>query len=308
MAAIATTYPNPDTDGVACIIAYAEYLRSQKEMNTEPVFKGQLHPETVFVLKFFNVSNPKSAECCSGDHEIFLFDTHHSTQVEGFVDCSKVLEIYDHHPNGNPEVFPQAEIINELVGAAATLVAELFQKKQYNLSLEHAGLLYAAIISNTLDFTAPTTTDRDKQAATWLLSRINVPKNFAYLMFEARSNFDSYSTDSLIESDCKIFEIGGLKFAISQIEGVGVERVLRRDDVNCALTRLAEKKETTMTLLSAVDIYKQHTTIVPANEEVRTKLTEALGFDFTSGFAFVDKILLRKSDIVPPLKNLLEGE
>jgi nanoRNase/pAp phosphatase (c-di-AMP/oligoRNAs hydrolase) len=64
------------------------------------------------------------------------------------VDCSKVAEIIDHHPGGNPEAFEKASIINEQVGAAATIVVERFQKMDFGIQSSHVGLLYAGIMAH----------------------------------------------------------------------------------------------------------------------------------------------------------------
>jgi inorganic pyrophosphatase/exopolyphosphatase len=135
---------------------------------------------------------------------------------------------------------------------------------------------------------------------------MDIPEDLPRLMFTARSAFGSRSTTSLLESDCKVFTLGGHDVAMCQIEGVGVEQVLNREDLHVALANLATARGTALTLLSAVDILAKNTTIVPANEETAQVLTRALQFNFEKGTVSVDRILLRKSDLVPALKTLLE--
>jgi manganese-dependent inorganic pyrophosphatase len=301
-----TTYPNPDTDGIVCAIAFAEFLRSARGKNAQAVIKGRVDDETTLVLELFSERHPRIVETCSEADEIYLFDTHHMTHVIDYLECSKVVEIIDHHPSGNPEAFENASITNELVGAAATLVTERFRKADYGIPPLHAGLLYAAIISNTLEFTAPTTTGRDKAAAEWLGIRTDIPRDLPRLMFAARSAFGTRSTPCLLESDCKLFRLGGHDVAICQIEGVGVEQVLNREDLYAALASLATARGTDFVFLSVVDILARKTTLVPANEVTAQVLTRALGLTFEKGMVTVNRILLRKSDLVPALKNLLE--
>jgi manganese-dependent inorganic pyrophosphatase len=301
-----TTYPNPDTDGTVCSVVFAEYLRQSKGKIVEAVIKGQFNNETLFVLELFSENTPRKVESCDEADEIFLFDTHHVVQVNGYLDCSKVQGIVDHHIGGNPEAFSKALIVNEKVGAAATILTEQFRDCHYKVPPLHAGLLYAAIISNTLNFTAPTTSQRDKNAANWLAKIIHMPDDLPHGMFEARSAFGSLSTISLLEADCKRFSLGGQDIAISQIEGVGIAELLNRKDLISNVVCLASSLKTEFVLLIAIDIIEKKTTIITANEKVETILSRALGLTFENGKVTVDRILLRKSDFIPALKDYFE--
>lgn len=306
MITYATTYPNPDTDGIACVLVFAEYLRSVRSKQAEAVVKGRLNEESLLVLRVLDLEPPRSVDSCDGADEVYLFDTHHLAQVGGFVEPSKVAGIIDHHPGGDPEAFDKAAILNEQVGAAATLVTEKLRNEHYTISRSHTGLLQAGIISNTLNFSAPTATERDREAADWLGSVVQLPADLPLRMLRARSDFGTRSTRELLEGDCKVFTLGGRDVAICQLEGVDVDRVIKREDLLAALATMASARRTDLALLSAVDIVAKSTTIVPANDHTSEILTSALGLSFENNAATVDRILLRKSDLVPALKTLLE--
>jgi len=161
---------------------------------------------------------------------------------------------------------------------------------------------------NPETFAAPTTTERDREAAVWLRDQADIPQDLPRLMFAARSAFGLRSTTSLLEGGCKVFSLGGHHVAMCQIEGVDVGRILNREDLSVALARLAAMHGTDLTLLTVVDVPERSTTIVPANEKTARVLARALQLSLDGTMVTVNRILLRKSDLVPALQAFFDKE
>lgn len=303
-----TTYPNPDIDGIACIVAYAEYLKCKMQKDATVIISGEIDNESKLALDLFKVRYPIKTDNFISADEIYLFDTHHLSQIEGLFDPLKVVQIIDHHPNGNPDIFGNAQITNELVGAAATVVTEQFFGMDYKIPSSHAGLLYCAIISNTLNFTAPTTTERDKNAINWLSTLVRIPDNLPKLLMEARSNFEDYSSKEIIERNTKRFDIYGRNISICQIEGVDVTNVILRDDFKSEVLSFKRRNKLEHIFVTAVDLYEKSTTFFSPNRSTTELISHALHLTFFNNISVVNKIMLRKSDLIPAILLYLNNK
>lgn len=306
---LVTSYINPDLDGVACAIGYSTYLSNGE---FEPRFAGILNAETTGVLGRLGISNALllDAENLPPIDEVVLVDCHHPAQLPHLSDLEAVTVIIDHHPDGDPGVFPCAAVQNEEVGAAATLVAEHIDTRDEAgvtaLKAEHAALLACAIASNTLDFAAPSTTDRDRTMFKTLValakSRIAVP-DLLDDMRAWRSTFLTQSTDDAVRQDVKIMETAIGYVAVSQLEGGGASQLLDRPDLLDAVERLGDQPDVAGALLSLVDTTAGTTTLLSSNGHIlnalRSLSPEVIG-EYTLRLSF---IALRKTHIIPALRS-----
>ncbi|MFF4026301.1 DHH family phosphoesterase [Nocardia elegans] len=303
---LVTSYINPDLDGVACAIAYSTYLSDGEAI---PRFAGKLNAETVGVLSRLRVDDAIliSEEPPTVD-EVVLVDCHHPAQLPHIGDMSRVTLVIDHHPDGDPAAFPSAVLQNEVVGAAATLVAERIEARDdaglAGLRAEHAALLACAIASNTLDFVAPSTTDRDRITFDSLAVVASSYIAFAALLEDMRGwrhSFLSRSTDEAVGQDVKIIEgtIGAI--AVSQLEGDGASALLDRADLRDAVQRLGERAGVVGSLLSLVDTAAGTTTLLTADKRIREALMTLAPTVIDEFTLRLPVVALRKTHIIPTL-------
>ena len=126
--------------------------------------------EVQFVLQTYNISPlPDANEHITADTDVVLVDASDLQGMSSTINPSQVIEIIDHRKVHQADQFPNAHVQIELVGSAATLVAERFVAQNIPISPESAILLYSAIISNTINFQASVTTQRDCDMSAWLL-------------------------------------------------------------------------------------------------------------------------------------------
>jgi len=299
-------YINPDTDGVCSAIAYSYLKRATTGEKYLPVVFGSLNKETLFVLNYFNVAlpiiNPELPEVC----KIVIVDTHHINQLPANIPLHNVTEILDHHPAGNPESFPNARIQNETVGAVATLIAEKIKANSLNPDSTIAGILIAAIISNTIDFSAPSTSSRDRDAAKWLSKFTQIDSAFVQQLFNSRTEETNKPTRDILLADYKEFMIGNMMFGVSQVETVNLRGITERSDLLLSLEEIRIEKNLDHIVLNGIDLVRKISVLVCPHSTTQKILHVAIGANFRNGFAEFERILLRKTDLIPKLQTLLQ--
>ena len=148
---------------------------------------------------------------------IILVDHNEATQaVEGF-DQAEILEIIDHHRIGSLETSGPVYFRNQPVGCTATIVTQMYDENGVAIPQKTAGLLLAAILSDTLVFRSPTCTPIDVNAANRLAKIAGVDINeFANEMFEAGEKLDGKTAEEVFLQDFKVFMCGDIRFGVAQ--------------------------------------------------------------------------------------------
>ena len=148
---------------------------------------------------------------------IILVDHNEATQaVEGF-DQAEILEIIDHHRIGSLETSGPVYFRNQPVGCTATIVTQMYDESGVEIPQKTAGLLLAAILSDTLVFRSPTCTPMDVGAANRLAKIAGVEINeFANEMFEAGEKLDGKTAEEVFLQDFKVFMCGDIRFGVAQ--------------------------------------------------------------------------------------------
>ena len=148
---------------------------------------------------------------------IILVDHNEATQaVEGF-DQAEILEIIDHHRIGSLETSGPGYFRNQPVGCTATIITQMYDENGVEIRPQIAGLLLAAILSDTLVFRSPTCTPVDVSAAHRLAKIAGVEIDaFASEMFEAGEKLDGKTPEEVFLQDFKVFMCGDVRFGVAQ--------------------------------------------------------------------------------------------
>ena len=148
---------------------------------------------------------------------IILVDHNEATQaVEGF-DQAEILEIIDHHRIGSLETSGPVYFRNQPVGCTATIITQMYDENVVEIRPQIAGLLLAAILSDTLVFRSPTCTPLDEATAKRLAKIAGVEINtFATEMFEAGEKLDGKTAEDVVLQDFKVFMCGDIRFGVAQ--------------------------------------------------------------------------------------------
>jgi len=282
---LVTPRSNPDLDGVACAIAYAEFLSANRH-DASAWIPGRPDAEARFVLGRVGWSSvpPSSFEGC----RFVLVDASDVAGLAEAVSPSLVMEVIDHRMHHRaPELFPQARIQIEPVGAAATLVAERFFSAALEPSARAALLLQAAIQSNTQRLRGSVTTERDRLAAARLQALYSLPEDLVEAQFRARaSEVLSDIPGAIVREDKQFIHPDGT-YHVSQLELPGAGELV--SECLEPLSRLGARA-----VLNLVDVSVPASYLVAPDASFRAWLSARAQVEFVGAVSFIPGVLLRK--------------
>lgn len=223
-------HKSPDSDSVCSSIAVCN-LKNQLGESCEARVAGEIGPETEFILDKFGVEVPEVLGD-AGDEDIILVDHSDLSQSVDNMDRARVVGIVDHHKLGDIETSVPVEVLIRPLGCTCTIVKGLFDYYNKDISREIAGLMLCAILSDTVIFKSPTTTDEDRIAASELakICEIEDVEALGMEMFRIKSNVDGVSAFELVGRDYKDFEMGGKRIGVGQLELVDLGMIEDRED------------------------------------------------------------------------------
>ena len=300
----ATTYVNPDTDGVAGCVALRDLshaLGFRKRLIV--VLEGAINSETraLFTLAGSELPPTGITALPQDIAGVALVDTHHLSQLPTWVEPALVTVVFDHHPHGDTDAFPAATIVNEKVGAACTLIAERYFEVGSPLSLATATVLQGGILSNTLDFIAPSTTERDRTAFARLDVITGRGAELRQVLHEERANFVNGTTSEILSSDVKVFHDHTETLGMSQIEAPGASTISRRDNFWESYDRESARLGLDVLLVNLADLAASVSVIAVSDRKWQERLNREYGLTFNGGLAWTSELFLRKTHLVPLL-------
>lgn len=231
--------------------------------------------------------------------QVILVDHNEKTQAVDGVEEAELLEVIDHHRVGDLESITPIYFRNEPVGATCTLIADMYREKGHLPDKAIAGLLLAGILSDTMIFRSPTTTDKDRQMAKWLsvLSELEI-ESWGREIFREASPIDIDDTRQAINEDLKEYRYGNITFAVAQIETADMTLLQRYIPViKETMQEISELRGYDLMFLMVTDIFVEGTQLLIAGEksDLGTRIFE----DTDQGEVFLKGVLSRKKQIVP---------
>ena len=195
---------------------------------------------------------------------VLLVDHAERGQSVPGVEHAQVVEILDHHNVGNIETRIPIPATFDPVGSTATLIMERYKANGLKPEEPSAKMLLAAILSDTVIFNSPTTTERDREAARYLEEMLGLEaREFGMEMFEASSDVSNLSAEEIIGRDQKEYALGDAgAMSISQIETVGAGLLERKSEMLDALERLRQRNGYLFAALMVTDIVEGGTDLL----------------------------------------------
>ena len=161
--------------------------------------------------------------------KVALVDHNEKDQAVDNIEKAEIIEIVDHHKLGSLETMQPVSFRNQPVGCTGTIMYQMYGEQRLDIPPKIAGLLCAAIISDTLMFRSPTCTLQDKMAAgaLALIADIEIEK-FAKEMFRAGSNLEDKAPEEIFYQDYKKFIAeGDVSFGVGQISSMDEDELKR---------------------------------------------------------------------------------
>ncbi len=296
-------HKNSDTDSVTSAIAYAE-LKKAMGMDAVPASQGEMNPETQLVLDKFGFSAPQQFSDATGK-QVILVDHGDLAQAPDNLADGEVLEVVDHHKIGDITTSAPIFFYSKPVGCTGTVLKEIYETNKIEIPKNIAGIMLCAIISDTVLFKSPTTTDEDKKACDELakIAGISDMDALAMEMFKAKSAVEGVPAKDLLFRDYKDFDMGGNKIGVGQLELVDLSLVEdMRDDLYKAAEEVkGEGRHTVFLMLT--DIMKEGTDLMVVTDDPSI-VEKAFGVKLEGKTVWVDGMMSRKKQTVPPLQKV----
>lgn len=287
-----------DMDSLACNIAYTELLNLEGKNATAYVPKEPTNSVTTEIkswdFKYEERPKPEDLE----ETSFVLVDTTDPHTFPKFVKEEKIIEVYDHHVGyedyWRKKLGEKARI--EMIGSCATLIWEEYKKRGFSdkISQTSAKMLYAAIVSNTLNFKASLTSPRDAKAFEELIPIANMPKDWIEKYFIDQEEYIYQSPRQAILDDVKIIEFPnlGTKITIGQIELWESKKFV--NDYKPLIKEVLDNFDHKRWFFNAPCISMGKTYVLTENEEVKNILRQYFNFRFENAVGESDKLIERK--------------
>lgn len=237
--------------------------------------------------------------------QLILVDHNEKSQAVTNVDEAEILEIIDHHRLGSLETMSPVYFRNQPLGCTATIIYQMYQEQRADITSQMAGLMCAAILSDTLMFRSPTCTPLDKAAALQLAQLAGVdPTELAQSMFEAGSNFSNKTEEEILNQDFKVFHAGGIDFGVAQISAMGrteLDKVQER--VRPKLGSMMDEKRIDMIFVMLTDILNESTYLIYAGESAAQIVAGAYNCKPSVRGTMLEGVVSRKKQLIPALIN-----
>ena len=235
--------------------------------------------------------------------QVVLVDHNEAAQSVPGLDQADVLAIIDHHRLADIQTKNPIYFRNEPVGSTCTIVAGMYQERGLMPSAKLAGLMAAAILSDTVMFKSPTCTSRDRAIAERLAHIADISLDELGREIFSASAPEDKPIEQLLFTDFKEFHIAGHDFGVSQITCVDSDRQLRRRDEFLELmekTRLEHKYS--LIILMLTDVLLEGSAILCLGDE--DIFQQAFNVELKDHQAFLPGVMSRKKQVIPMLTAL----
>ena len=238
--------------------------------------------------------------------QVILVDHNEYSQSVKSIEKADLLEVIDHHRVSDIATHRPIFFRNEIIGSTAAIITSIYMENQMNIPKQLAGLLLGAILSDTLKFKSPTTTEKDMGMAKVLaeIAELDI-EQFAKEMFKVSSNIMGKPVNELLNQDIKQFDIDGKKVAIAQVIAYQVSEAREIEkEIAEVMNEYASDKELDLLVLAFTSILENGSVFYAAGELAKA-VKEAFPDHEGEEHSFQEDILSRKNQIVPLLSRAI---
>ncbi|WP_298920672.1 manganese-dependent inorganic pyrophosphatase [uncultured Roseobacter sp.] len=298
-------HKSPDTDSTGSPIIWSWYLNQIKGVEAKPILLGEPNTEALFVLDRWSLQKPEIISDLAADTPVVIVDTNNPAELPDNINDADIKGIIDHHALvGGLKTKGPIDIRIERLACTATIMWKMIGKDVAQMPPAIQGAMLSCILSDTLEFRSPTTTNEDKAIA-WDLAQaldINISE-YASEMFAAKSDVSAFSEAELLRMDSKEYEVGGKQFRVSVLETTSPKMVLdRKEALMAAMPGVASDDGADQVLLFVVDILNEEATLLVPNDLVKSVAEQSFDVAVSGDTVVLPGVMSRKKQIIPNLK------
>lgn len=294
----------PDSDSICGAIALA-HLKNQIGEASVATRLGEISPETAFILDKFGFEAPELKLSYAGE-EVYIVDHSELTQAPDDIAEATIVGIVDHHKLGDLTTSTPLECWIRPVGCSNTVIKMMYDFYNVEIPKEIAGIMLCAILSDTVIFKSPTCTTADIKCVEALaeIAGIEDYKALGMDMFKVKSAVEGTPARDLVMRDFKDFNMNGNLVGIGQLEVIDLSVF---DDIKAELeadiAALKAEGNRHSVLLLLTDIMKEGSEMLIVSDDL-AKIESAYNCKSESNKVWLDGVLSRKKQVVPPLQDV----
>lgn len=234
---------------------------------------------------------------------VIMVDHNEKGQAVDGIENADILEIIDHHRLRSVETITPVFFRNQPLGCTATIIYEMYQEKNVEVDKVTAGLLLAAIMSDTLMYRSPTCTAKDKEVAESLAKIAGIsPEDLAVAMFRAGSNLKDKSDSEIFYQDFKKFSMNDIKFGVGQINSMNSDELL---EIGERLQHFMEETIATtglqMLFFMMTDIVKESSYLIYMGNGAKELIESSFNVTPNYGMFVLKGVVSRKKQLIPAI-------
>ena len=298
-------HKSPDTDSTGSPLIWAWYLSEIRNQPAEAKLLGEPNTEAAFVINKWGFDKPEIISDVTAEDTVVIVDTNNPAELPAAINDANVIQIIDHHKlTGGLETKGPIDITIKPLACTATIMYNLMGDNAAKMPENIKGAMLSCILSDTLEFRSPTTTDQDKDLAVKLAGELGLDiAAYASEMFEAKSDVSAFSDAELLRMDSKEYAVEGTKFRVSVLETTAPKIVLdRKDSLMETMATVASEDGVDQVLLFVVDILNEEATLLVPNDLVKTVAEKSFDATVSGDAVVLPGIMSRKKQIIPNLK------
>lgn len=295
-------HKSPDTDSVTAAIAYAELMKAKGE-DYIACINGDPNPETKMVLDKFGAAAPTKLTDATGK-KIALVDHSDLAQAPDNLSAGEVVAVVDHHKIGDVTTNNPIFFCAMPVGCTGTVLKVLYDLEGVKIQPNVAGMMLAAILSDTVNFKSPTCTDADKKAVAELKTIAGVTDTDGLFMemLKAKSAVAGVPPMDLLDRDYKDFDMKGKKVGVGQLELAALDQVADMRDALMGAMKEKKAGGRHSVLLMLTDVVKEGTDLMVISDEPAL-IESAFNSKLAGNSMWIPGMMSRKKQTIPNLQK-----
>lgn len=235
--------------------------------------------------------------------QVVLVDHNELSQTVPGIEQAEILAIVDHHRLADIQTRQPINVRNEPVGSTNTIITSMYQEHGVMPSPHMAGLMAAAILSDTVMFKSPTCTQRDIDVANRMARIANISLQALGQVIFSASGGGAKSAEEIFRTDYKEFHIAGHNLAVSQVTCMDSDQLLQRKGEFLQLMSSLQKKQGfDMVILMITDVLLEGTQLLFVGD--RDSIRQAFNVEDAEDVVFLPKVMSRKKQVIPMLSAL----
>ncbi len=303
---IAIGHKNPDTDSILSAILVSRFGKRIFGFDVEAVAAGDINNETKYVLDLLKIKKPRVLKKIKNEKAVVVDTTEPSQIIDGLTE-DNLSAIIDHHNLGGLKSLKPIYCRVEPIGCTGSVIYKILREKNIKIDKVSAILIITCIISDTLNFNSPTTTNDDKKIFKELnkIAKLDI-KKFVKNLFLAKSSLKGISVKDIIDNDYKEFEMGKNKVGIGVWETTDPESVnLQKSKIIRELINKKKKDKLNYLFFAAVDIIKNNAYLYIIGDKENSLAEDIFGGKNKDNIMFLKEVVSRKKQVVPQLRKKL---